>query len=417
MTPDWNTITDIIHAKLKASGFRVKMFDEDMQPTFELEKARHFYARSSSANDPDIKNYKIVINLHDENANSHVDLETPKFQDSVDFNNMFALQKYFVKNLQQKLKVSVNWHQFDHDISPREPVAESADISRPWGTTKSSFQKVGNCRLIVRHTDAVNEAVPGSRWRKIHKVFVETNQGERFAFPVPHVKGARALARHISEGGTSHDDVGMHIKALSEDLHHLKTASRRLRGAAQTDANLTEFLAQLNQQMHGINQELQTWSGPRGYHKMIGRHDDRHQTTSAGLPAWLLATAESCCGDQVPTLQKYYQGATSPAPELDEFQDWLVSEEMTDPLTDIHDDETAAHDLARSSYQDYSHEEDGPEHALKSTLTFLIGSNDWWRQQWEQDPDHTQQQLKDLVQPQDEELDPDLDRMKTLAGM
>jgi hypothetical protein len=90
---------------------------------------------------------------------------------------------------------------------------------------------------------------------------------------------------------------------------------------------------------------------------------------------------------------------------------------MTDPLTDIHDDETAAHDLARSSYQDYSHEEDGPEHALKSTLTFLIGSNDWWRQQWEQDPDHTQQQLKDLVQPQDEELDPDLDRMKTLAGM
>lgn len=416
MTPDWATITDIIHAKLKASSFKVKMFDEDMQPTFDVEKARHFYAKSKKVNDPNIKNYKIVINLHDENANSHMDLQTPKFKNPADFNDMLSLQKYFLTNIQKKQGLSVNWSQFDHDITPKEPVAESADISRPWGTTKSSFQKVGNCRLIVRHTDAVNEAVPGSRWRKIHKVFVETNGGERFAFPVPHVKGARALARHISEGGASHDDVGMYIKGLSEDLHHLKTASRRLRGAAQTDANLTHVLAELHQQMHGINQELQTWSGPRGYHKMTSNRDSAPETQSPGLPAWLLSTAETCCGDQVPTLQKYYRGTSSPAPELDEFQDWLVSEEMTDPLTDIHDDETAAHDLAHSSYQDYRHESDSDEQALKNTLTFLIGSNDWWRQQWENDPDDTQQQLRDMVQPEDDH-DPDLDRMKTLAGM
>jgi hypothetical protein len=417
MTPDFTTITEIIHAKLKALGYRVKMFNNDMQPTFEVPKARHFYALSNKAHDPNIKNYKIVINLHDENANSYVELQTPKFRDSVDFHDMFALQKYFVKNLQHKLNLSVNWHQFDHNITPRDPVAESADISRPWGTTKSSFQKVGNCRLIVRHTDAVNEAVPGSRWRKIHKVFVETQDGERFAFPVPHVKGARALARHISQGGSSHDDVGMHIKGLSEDLHHLKTASRRLRGAAQTDANLTHVLAELHQQMHGINQDLKTWSGPRGYHKMIGNRDGATEVESPGLPAWLLATAETCCGDQVPTLQKYYRGTAAPALELNEFQDWLVSEEMADPDADIHDDETAARDLAQSSYQDYRYQEDSDEHALKNTLTFLIGSNDWWRQQWENDPDHTQQQLKDLVQPEHEPIDPELDRMKTLAGM
>jgi hypothetical protein len=208
----------------------------------------------------------------------------------------------------------------------------------------------------------------------------------------------------------------MYIKGLSEDLHHLKTASRRLRGAAQTDANLTHVLAELHQQMHGINQELQTWSGPRGYHKMNSNRDNAAETQSPGLPAWLLSTAETCCGDQVPTLQKYYRGTASPAPELDEFQDWLVSEEMTDPLTDIHDDETAAHDLAHSSYQDYRQESDSDEQALKNTLTFLIGSNDWWRQQWENDPDETQQQLRDMVQPEDDH-DPDLDRMKTLAGM
>jgi len=149
---------------------------------------------------------------------------------------------------------------------------------------------------------------------------------------------------------------------------------------------------------------------------MNSNRDSADETQSPGLPAWLLSTAETCCGDQVPTLQKYYRGTASPAPELDEFQDWLVSEEMTDPLTDIHDDETAAHDLAHSSYQDYRHESDSDEQALKNTLTFLIGSNDWWRQQWENDPDETQQQLRDMVQPEDDH-DPDLDRMKTLAGM
>jgi len=210
--------------------------------------------------------------------------------------------------------------------------------------------------------------------------------------------------------------VGTHIKGLSEDLHHLKTASRRLRAAAQTDSNLTSVIAELHQQIHGINQELQTWSGPRGYHKMISAQSQPSRSSSPGLPAWLLSTAETCCGDQIPTLQKYYRGVASPAPELDEFQDWLVSEEMTDPVSEIHDDETAAHDLAHSSYQDYKQEADSDEHALKDTLQFLIGSNDWWRQEWENDPDHTQQQLKDIVQP-DDDVDPDLERMRTLAGM
>ena len=420
MTPDWTSVTQDIFGIIKGSGLKLKMFDEDMQPTFDVEKARQFYATDTDPADPDIKSFSMVISLHDDNTNSHCDIQTPKLKNPKDFNKILSLRNYIQKNVGDRQGLSVNWYQFDHDITPREEpsLAESADISKPWGTTKSSFQKVGNCRLIIRHTDTINEEVPGSRWRKIHRVFVETSQGERFVFPVPHMRGARALARHISHGGSSHDDIGQHIKSLSEDFHNLKIAGRKLRMPAQTDANLTTVLSELHQRMHEINHELKTWCGPRGYDKMAKTYTADQPAANNDLPLWLLNTVEECCCDQKSVVQKYYIGNHSIEPELNEFQDWLVQEQQHDELDDDQTpgDDQSAKDQARSSYQDYQQQDDDPQQALDQTLKFLIGNNDWWRSQWESDPDQAQQDLRDLVW-DESPADPELTRMKKLAGM
>jgi len=414
MTPDWNSITNDIFGILKGSGFKLKMFDEDNQPTFEIEKSRHFYATNTSPFDKKIKSYSVMVSCQDENANSHCDIQTPKLHNPSDFNQLLSLRNYIQKNVGEKQGLSVNWYQFDHDIEPKEPVTESSDISKPWGTTRSSFQKVGNCRLIIRHTDTINEEIPGSRWRKVHKVFVETSNGERFSF-LPHMRGARALARHLSEGGSILDETSKYIRGMSEDFVNLKAVSRRLRPPAQHDNRLTTVLAELHEQMRSINNELKSWSGPRGYNRMnsVQRSDPKVNQT---LPDWLTHAINENCVEHLSIVERYYVGNTSPQPELNEFQDWLVNED--DTLSDEPDDEHLAQDQAKSSYADYSEQSDSSNEAFQQTLDFLIGNNDWWRSKWEENPEQTQSDLRDIVQSDEqEEVDPTLTRMKKLAGM
>ena len=38
------------------------------------------------------------------------------------------------------------------------------------------------------------------------------------SIPMKHINGARAMARHVAEGGNPYDDFGKHIIVLSEEL-------------------------------------------------------------------------------------------------------------------------------------------------------------------------------------------------------
>ena len=410
MTPNWDIITQKIHGILKARGMTIKnMFDQDIKLTFKIEATRQFYATNRDPHDPNIKSYDILISLHDEDSNSHVDLQTPRMRNTQDFNDLFSLHMWMRKNINDKEGVSVNWFQFDKDIEAKKPpVEESQDISRPWGTTRSSFQRVGNCRMIVRHSDVVNEDIPGSRWRKIHKIFVETNQGERLSWPTCHVKGARAWARHLSQGGHAHDDVSSYLKTISEHYGVLKSAARKLRPPAQLQNELLPILAEIHQHMHDVNNELQTWAGPRGYNSSKAR---MRQFNYHALAPWLNSIIIQCCPDHQHVLEQWLgQPKFVGEPELDQFQEW-----MTDPEVVIQEDQLGqAESQAQDAWQDYQLDLGSNEQAVAATLKFLVSSNDWWREQWESDPGQTQDYLKKLV---GFENNPDVSRVKKLAGL
>jgi len=74
--------------------------------------------------------------------------------------------------------------------------------SKLWGTSKTSYQQMGEAKLIVRHTQPVNYAHAAGRTLHIESIHVENSQGERFKYPVKHLNGARALATHVAHGGT-----------------------------------------------------------------------------------------------------------------------------------------------------------------------------------------------------------------------
>jgi transcriptional regulator with XRE-family HTH domain len=94
--------------------------------------------------------------------------------------------------------------------------------SKLWGTSKTSYQQMGEAKLIVKHSQPVNYAHAAGRTLHIESIYVENSVGERFKYPVKHLNGARALATHVAHGGTPYDGIGEHITGLSEELNKLR---------------------------------------------------------------------------------------------------------------------------------------------------------------------------------------------------
>jgi hypothetical protein len=107
----------------------------------------------------------------------------------------------------------------------QKPVGESImSESTMYGSRLMSYQNLLDTRLIIKHSQAVmDDAQPGARTRNISALFVENQDGERFKYPFIHLAGARAMQRHVANGGLPYDDIGKSIIRMSEEIAALKS--------------------------------------------------------------------------------------------------------------------------------------------------------------------------------------------------
>jgi hypothetical protein len=107
----------------------------------------------------------------------------------------------------------------------QKPVGESImSESTMYGSRTMSYQKLMDTRLIIKHSQAVmDDTQPGARTRNISALFVENQDGERFKYPFIHLAGARAMQRHVANGGLPYDDLGKSIVRMSEEIAALKS--------------------------------------------------------------------------------------------------------------------------------------------------------------------------------------------------
>lgn len=105
------------------------------------------------------------------------------------------------------------------------PIGESImSESNLYGTKNVSYQKLMDTRLIIKHSKTLNDDMaPGSRSRNISALFVENSDGERFKYPFKHLAGARAMQRHVANGGLPYDEIGKSITGMSEEIAQLKS--------------------------------------------------------------------------------------------------------------------------------------------------------------------------------------------------
>jgi hypothetical protein len=152
---------------------------------------------------------------------------------------------------------------------------ESTSIteSKMYGSKKSSYQKVGECRLIIRHSTAIDEEKRGSRARRISTVYIETREGERFKLPFNNLAGARAMARHVSSGGSTVDIVGAHITKLVDDKQKLSKFIRKTRNKQFAEADAQDIVEGAIKKYSSINKTLARLQSPRGYAAYIETTD------------------------------------------------------------------------------------------------------------------------------------------------
>jgi len=120
------------------------------------------------------------------------------------------------------------------------------------GTTKSSYENLDKTRLIIRHSGPVDENVPGARSRHISSLYIENEDGERFKYPITHLAGARAMTRHVANGGRPHDEFGEHIVKTSENIAQLNSFSRYVSHKDQLNDNAGDIIEQTKLKLENL---------------------------------------------------------------------------------------------------------------------------------------------------------------------
>ena len=135
------------------------------------------------------------------------------------------------------------------------------------GTAKSSYENLDKTRLIIRHAQAVDENVPGSRSRQINSLYIENEQGERFKYPMKHLAGARAMARHVANSGVPHDDFGKHIIKMSEQIAQLNSFSRYATNKDQLNNSAGEIIEKSKLKLENMRTYVKNLSKQAHYMK------------------------------------------------------------------------------------------------------------------------------------------------------
>jgi hypothetical protein len=97
------------------------------------------------------------------------------------------------------------------------------------------------------------------------KLYIESADGERFIYPFKHLSGARAMARHVAEGGKPFDDFGTHIVGLSEEMSKLRKFSNYMGRSAVMAESLAGYVDVVKERIKTVKKTIEGLQKPAYY--------------------------------------------------------------------------------------------------------------------------------------------------------
>ena len=158
-----------------------------------------------------------------------------------------------------------NLNKRDYKFLAKTPEDENMNESKLYGTSRISYQKIGEARIVIKHTEGVDQESAAGRTRSIGKIYIESAEGERFIYPFKHLSGARAMARHVAEGGKPHDEFGGHIVGLSEEMSKLRKFNNYMGRSAVMAESLSGYVDAVKERISTVKKTIESLQKPKFY--------------------------------------------------------------------------------------------------------------------------------------------------------
>ena len=262
---DYDSIAEKLFKIIKGFGHHLELFTDSGEKTVDPLEARRIY----------IKGIHVMITLSEQNDNLLINLSKgnklenikPMLKSLRTLANRFIIG-YTVKTFGKIIKPKDFMYQAMATVKENNTVKEG--FSGWHGSPRKSINELDNSRLIIRHKANVDESKRGSRTRQIDKIFIENSSGERMLFPGRNLNAAKAMLRHIREGGDPKDEYGKNLCGLMEELDHLKTFQHYNRRDAYFES-AQEVTEGITKRIDELRVALRQMTGPKGYQKHYER--------------------------------------------------------------------------------------------------------------------------------------------------
>jgi len=271
----------------------------------------------------------------------------------------------------------IKQHSKDNSILTKSDL--SVTESKLHGTSRSSYRECGPVRVIIRHSDNIDEEKHGARTRNIESVFVETHLGERFLLPEKNLHYASAMARHISEGGRIEDELGESITAMCQEMNHMRHFVRGVRNREFEDQETNDMAQAATQHYNQLKSQLKHIGGRRGYgsykETYLPESNIENDVDIAALrERFVKKIYDDRFDNALPYVERAYrrQKECMETPMADEFSNW--ANEVTEGTWEEPKDEQDINDLDILMSNPLEVGIDG-DNAI-STLQGIIGDDD-----------------------------------------
>jgi hypothetical protein len=255
------TIADDLFNKVRGRFPNVTIGDEEGKVTNVPSQARFFDFEYKEA---DTVLGKVSISIDEDSLNVMYGDDFVANEDSMTRNKWYdflrELRQFSKKRMlnfdtRNITKSNLNKRDYNFLATNRTGDQQMAE-SKMYGTNKTSFQKIGSAKLSIKHTEAINTENATARSQKIGAIYVENAEGERFKYPFKHLSGARAMTRHVAEGGKPYDDFGKHITSLSEELAKLRKFKTYMGRSSVMAESLSEYVEVVKERANFIKKEI-----------------------------------------------------------------------------------------------------------------------------------------------------------------
>lgn len=344
--------------KIRTRFENVNLGDESAKRTNDPEKARFF---NFDYIDKDGENYgNVTMSIVNEDGikvyfSKNITDELTDEQQDRWFEFLKSVRKFAKSNLLKFDVRDINKSNLDlRDIqqqSKADGTFKDDDVtvteSRMFGTSRSSYQECGPARIIVRHSDVVDEEKRGSRTRKIESIFVENSIGERRLLDTKNIHVARAMARHVSEGGGVDDELGCGIMEMGREMSAMAHFVREAKRRQFEDAETSEMAKSAIERYGELKDQLRHLGGRRGYgsyrQDYTPAHDIEEEIDVDALrERFVRKIYDDRFNDALPYVYRAYKNRQDRihTPMGEEFESW--ANEITEDSFETDDEEYAA---------------------------------------------------------------------------